>query len=140
MHSGSIDQNERGEVGKLLRPLPCVQGARSVGAHDQEQVGIRLTGMERLECLHGKRRATTPDLEIGSLDAAQIGDSGLHHRKPILGRTDLPGTDLLPWLVGHDEKDPIEIQGRTDVDRSKEMADMRWIEGPPQHADPFPFL
>ena len=110
-----------------------VRPTRGVAAHDEEKLG---PGWARRSSPRVSAVYEGPPRSISSRLTSSPATPGgrLDHREPVLGRADGPFTDLLPGHIRDHQEDPVEREGVADVDRGHQVADVRRIEGPTEHA------
>lgn len=134
--SRSIHHDQDGEVAQLVGTLPGVQQMCGVASHDQVQLGVRFPEVKLCERFGGVGWAASIDLDAARLQAGNIGNRCLDHRKAIQSRADRKA-GLLPGVVRNDKKNPIETELMQDIDGRDEMPDMGRIERPAEYTKTF---
>ena len=133
---GTVDDHESLVRFELVGPMPRVEPGGGVGTDDHRPFHVWLVGPEPFEGDDGVARSADLQLDIGGLEARSICDRGRNHLVPPVGIGDDSAPHLLPRAVAHHEANLVEPEPIADLIRHHEMANMRWVEGAAEEADP----
>ena len=109
-------------------PVPSVQTGCSVGADDEEEFIVRFGLPQFQKGVDRVGRPPSHDLPVTGRDPLEPIDGSDRHGQTVLRRGKLTRSPLLPGLVGHHKDHSIQNECRSNLHRSREMTDMRWIE------------
>ena len=115
-----------------------VSDADLVLAHDQEQLGLRLLGLQLAQGVDGVGGARPPQLAVVDDGARHVGEGDAGHRQAVLGRAER--LRLVPGLPGGKDAQLIELQLLDGGPRQRHMGDVGRIERAAEHAQARPGL
>ena len=75
------------------------------------------------------------DLDVGGLDAVEIGDRGLDQRQPVRRRGHLAVPTFCHGHVGHDQQDHVEGERVAHLGGHRQVTDVGGIEGAAEDPD-----
>jgi hypothetical protein len=106
--ASAIDDHRCGQPLNLVGSLPRVETGSCIRSNDQEEVAVVPT--QRCQRVSRVGRSAAANLDVGHIEPIHRIESRPAEGKSGAGRRDRGHCGFLPWVVGHNHQDIVEVQ------------------------------